>query len=221
MEEEGRLARLDKKKVEKEEKVERRRRRRGVGWRGSERQNERRVCYEVFEYQRSTTNGVGGGGLRKKIERREATKISETKKNRSEKTTKEPERWREVQWIGEGKRLQGVLDSEGISDRTVPSTIRFLPRENLEFPSPSSQTREQVISWARGKYVDPLVYFLKNPLFFCPFFFSIFFVPDGIFSDLFHDGCFFCKQQNENNDSFNVYFLYYNCLQRIEIRRIR
>lgn len=70
--------------------------------------------------------------MRKKIERREATKISETKKNRSEKTTKESERWREVQWIGEGKRLQGVLDSEGISDRTVPSTIRFLPRENLE-----------------------------------------------------------------------------------------
>lgn len=100
--------------------------------------------------------------------RRGNERKSETKKNRSEKTTEVAERGgggEEVQWIGGGKRLQGVLSTRkelaiGPSHRRFVSChVRIL---NFQ-PSiqPNSRTGHQLS--AEGKYVDALVYSLKNP----------------------------------------------------------
>ena len=146
---EARLARLDKKKVEK----------------GGEAAGEKEAAAAVVaddeeakdrmseeSVMRSlNTNAARPNGVASRSERGRGTGAGEKETKQAEGTRGKarrertevkrrrrrgcPERWRAVQWIGEGKRQQGVLDSEGISDWTVPSTIRFLPRKNLEFPS--------------------------------------------------------------------------------------
>lgn len=92
-EEEERLARFDKKKMKKEEKMEEEKKKRKMETkvaRGcSAGQNEREVCYEVFEYQHST-NQPWGVRVEKEIERGEVTR---RKVRRKRTEVKRRRRW--------------------------------------------------------------------------------------------------------------------------------
>ena len=146
---EARLARLDKKKVEKGGEAAGEKEAAAAVVADDEEAKDRMSEESVMRSLNTNAarpNGVasrsergrGTGAGEKETEQAEGTR-GKARRERTEVKRRRrrgcPERWRAVQWIGEGKRQQGVLDSEGISDWTVPSTIRFLPRENLEFPS--------------------------------------------------------------------------------------